>query len=132
MPKKVKAGKNNKSKHPQEKRTLEEANLNNFQIYGIIEKALGDRFFEVNCLDNKKRRCRVRNKRLKIKSNECVIIALRSYDDNNGDIIYRYDMEEVRQLQKKNILPSDDIIGCIRDNNILEDNEDDGFVFEDI
>ena len=63
----------------------------NGQVYGIIEKTLGDRFFTVNCLDNIKRRCKVRQKRIKVKDGDCVIVSLRDYDDGNGDIIYKYD-----------------------------------------
>ena len=76
MPKKVKARKNAKNKPNEEKRNLIEADLDN-QVYGTIEKALGSRFFEVNCLDNKKRRCKVRKKRMKVKVNDTVIISLR-------------------------------------------------------
>jgi initiation factor 1A len=131
MPKKKKCGKNTKSNtngHV-EKRKLIEADLDG-QIYGIVEKALGDRYFEVDCTDNKKRRCRVRSKRLKIQVQECVIVALRDFDDNNGDIIYRYNPDEVRSLQKEGILPGPEILGGIKEDG-LED-VGDGFSFEDI
>ena len=129
MPKKQKAKKNTKSSNiNNEKRKLIEADLNG-QVYGIIEKTLGDRFFTVNCLDNIKRRCKVRQKRIKVKDGDCVIVSLRDYDDGNGDIIYKYDPCEIRQLQKTGILPESDVIGTFNEN---EDVDDNSFVFEDI
>ena len=117
MPKKQKAGKNKKSSNMNaEKRKLIEADLDG-QVYGIIEKVLGDRFFTVNCLDNTKRRCKVRQKRMKVKDGDCVIVALREFDDNNADIIYKYDSAEVRQLQKDGILPNSEVIGVFNDEN---------------
>jgi translation initiation factor 1A len=132
MPKKQKAGKNKKSSNMNaEKRKLIEADLDG-QVYGIIEKVLGDRFFTVNCLDNTKRRCKVRQKRMKVKDGDCVIVALREFDDNNADIIYKYDSSEVRQLQKDGILPNSEVIGVFNDEDKEKENDDDGFDFEDI
>ena len=132
MPKKQKAGKNKKSSNMNaEKRKLIEADLDG-QVYGIIEKVLGDRFFTVNCLDNTKRRCKVRQKRMKVKDGDCVIVALMEFDDNNADIIYKYDSSEVRQLQKDGILPNSEVIGVFNDEDKEKENDDDGFDFEDI
>ena len=131
MPKKQKAGKNKKNINDHvEKRKLLEADLDG-QVYGILEKALGNRFFDVNCMDNKKRRCKVRQKRLKVKQGDCVIVSLRMFDDNNADIIYKYDAEEVRTLQKMGILPSSDVIGIINDDDLLDQTMG-GFSFEDL
>ena len=111
MPKKKKACKNTKNKNINvEKRSLVEADLGT-QIYGVIDKALGSRFFDVSCLDNKTRRCKVRKKRMKVKTSDVVIVSLRDFDDNNADIIYRYDSDEVRQLQKMGVLPSSEFLG---------------------
>ena len=133
MPKKKKCGKNTKSNTfgQVEKRKLIEADLDG-QVYGIIEKVLGDRYFEVNCVDNTKRRCRVRSKRLKIQVKECVIVALRNFDDKNGDIIYRYNSDEVRSLQKNGVLPGPATLGSVREDTLEDTPEDDGFIFEDI
>ena len=91
MPKKRKAGKNTKSKNITEgKRNLIEPDLT-CQVFGILTKTLGSRFFDVNCLDGKQRRCKVRNKRLRVKQDDVVIISLREFDDKNADIIYTID-----------------------------------------
>jgi translation initiation factor 1A len=127
MPKKKKCGKNSKSVN-YEKRQLIEADIDG-QVYGIIEKALGDRYFDVNCMDKKKRRCRVRSKRLKIQLQDYVIVALREFDDNNADIIHKYDHEEIKVLQEKNLLPASNILGSEKDTDIETIEE---FDFEDI
>lgn len=130
MPKKKKAAKNSKNNTGlTEKRKLIEADLDG-QVYGILEKALGNRFFDVKCMDGKTRRCKVRNKRMKVKQDDCVIVSLREFDDKNGDIIYRYDSEEVRQLQKIGALPGADVIGSFNDDDNSE--TENTFCFEDI
>tara|TARA_Y100000385_G_scaffold258454_1_gene286469 strand:+ start:1331 stop:1723 length:393 start_codon:yes stop_codon:yes gene_type:complete len=130
MPKKKKAGKNTKSKNVVEvKRDLIEPDLS-CQVFGILTKTLGSRFFDVNCLDGKQRRCKVRNKRLRVKQDDVVIISLREFDDKNADIIYKYNSEEVRELQRIGSLPSGESLGIKLDENDIED--DCAFDFEDI
>ena len=85
----------------------------------------------MNCLDNTKRRCKVRQKRMRCSEGDCVIISLRDFDDENADVIYKYDADEVRQLQKMGVLPDANVIGTFKDED-GEAEEDDGFVFEDI
>lgn len=130
MPKKKKAGKNTKSKNVVEvKRNLIEPELN-YQVFGILTKTLGSRFFDVKCLDGKQRRCKVRNKRLCVKQDDVVIISLREFDDKNADIIYKYNSEEVRELQRIGSLPSGESLEIKLDENDIED--DCAFDFEDI
>lgn len=130
MPKKKKARKNTKNAAI-EKRKLVEAD-DEGQVYGIIEKALGSRFFDVNCLDSMKRRCKVRKKRMRVLVGDCVIVSLRDFDVNNADIIYRYDTEEARQLQKAGIIPSTDVIGHFRNGDADEEEDECAFEFDDI
>ena len=130
MPKKKKAGKNTKSKNVVEvKRGLIEPDLS-CQVFGILTKTLGSRFFDVNCLDGKQRRCKVRNKRLRVKQDDVVIISLREFDDKNADIIYKYNSEEVRELQRIGSLPSGESLGIKLDENDIED--DCAFDFEEL
>ena len=127
MPKKKKAGKNTKNKGTNiERRKLQIADTEG-QVYGFIEKAVGGRFFTVKCVDNAERRCKVRTKRMRISAGDCVIIALRDFDDKSGDIIYRYDSDEVRQLQKNGELPDQNAVNTLKG---VEDVEDTEFVFE--
>ena len=129
MPKKKKAGKNTKSKGiVLEKRTLLEPSLDG-QVFGVLEKALGSRFFDVKCLDSVMRRCKVRKKRLKVQQGDVVIVSLRDFDDKNADIIHRYHAEEVRELQKNGSLPSSIIISK---NDAFMEDDDCAFDFDDI
>lgn len=121
MPKKNKAAKNTKTKNiSQEKRNLIEPDLN-CQVFGILTKTLGSRFFDVNCLDGKQRRCKVRSKRLKVKQDDVVIVSLREFDDKNADIIYKYNSEEVRELQSAGSLPNTESLGVKLNESDVED-----------
>ena len=132
MPKNAKKKKNNKNRHTVvEQRKLVEANLES-QVYGILEKTLGSRYFTVNCMDNVVRRCRVRNKRMKVKDGDICIIALRDFDENNADIIYKYNDDEVRILQKEGIIPTDNSIGYKSTMDADTDTIEDSFIFEDL
>lgn len=130
MPKKNKAAKNTKSNTSGivEKRELIEADLDG-QVYGIIERVLGGCYFDVNCLDAKKRRCKVRNKRLKLQVRDCVIVALREFEEKTGDIIYKYNSDEVRELQKKGVICNLEVSDCTANNN---ESDDEAFIFENI
>ena len=130
MPKKTKGGKKKKPSGDGTKRSLIYADIDG-QVYGIIEKELGGRFFEVKCLDNVMRRCKVRKKRLKIKQYDVVIISLRDFDDKNADVIYCYDSDEVRILQKEGVIPTTDFVNVSFEETTAMD-EDGGFEFEEI
>ena len=112
MPKNMKKKKNTKNKTNPVKRAIVLIS-DDSQVYGIVEKPLGDRYFNVRCLDNKERRCRVRSKRMRIKPEDMVIISLRDFDDKNADIIHRYNHEEVLELQQKGILPKVECLGSL-------------------
>jgi len=128
MPKKNKTKKNTKNSNSNvEKRLIIEADING-QVYGIIEKALGNRFFNVNCFDNVKRRCKIRKKRTKVDEGDCVIVSLRNFDDNNADIIHKYNSDEITYLQSVGLLPMFDITT----NSSKDDNENNVFNFEEI
>jgi len=129
MPKNQKKKKNTKNKTSNvEKRALLLPDIDG-QVYGCVEKALGARFFTVKCLDKVDRRCKVRSKRLRIKAGDIVIISLREFDDKNADIVYRYDADEVRTLQKDGAIPSNEYMGKAE---VIEEGEDDVFDFEEI
>ena len=126
MPKKAKSKKNRKNKKNmgEFKRNITYPSEMG-QEYGFVTKALGCRFFDVDCLDGKKRRCIVRTRRMRIKLNAYVIVSLRDFDDKTGDIIHVYNDEEVSQLKKEGKIVQ----------NIVEDEADDDnfdFEFEDI
>lgn len=134
MPKKVKAKKNSKISRNAEvvKRTMIYANPD-YHVYGTLEKALGARFFNVKCLDGATRRCKVRQKRLKVKEGDLCIISLREFEIKVGDIIHKYDSAEVRRLVQENVIPSmESLSEHHKYNDNLDDDDEDTFVFEDL
>jgi len=102
------------------------------QIYGRITNVLGSRYFDVICLDKKLRRCRVRSKRLRIALDDVIIVALREYDDKNGDIIYKYDLGEIRELKALGNIPTLFESTGNTTSNKLDDMDDCAFDFETI
>jgi initiation factor 1A len=121
------APKNSKTRGgPVVRRKMVEADLDS-QVYGTVDTILGGRYFSVVCVDGVTRRCKVRSKRLRIAMKDVVIISLRDFDES-GDIIYRYDSQEVRELQHSGILPDNEALG----NEIDEVENDEPFEFTDI
>jgi len=130
MPKKKKAGKNSKNKKDVSvARSIIEPDIDS-QVYGFLEKALGNRFFNVNCLDGKTRRCKVRKKRMRVLQGDLCIVSLRDWTEKEGDIIHKYYLEEVRQLQRSGKIPSSSSLGIKKDIN--EDEDDCVFDFDSI
>lgn len=129
MPKKTKRGKNKKY---QETRKFIYADTIG-QVYGYCEKALGNRFFNVVCNDSKTRRCKVRNRRMRVNPQDIVIVSLRDFDDKNGDIIHKYKDEEIRLLKKENLIPEEfSNIDKSGDVSALDREASTGFSFDDL
>lgn len=73
------------------------------QVYGFVDKLLGDRRINVKCQDGKTRLCKVRGKykgRLYIHPNDILLVSLREEDDTKGDIIAKYRQDEVHELKR--------------------------------
>lgn len=104
----------------------------NDQEYGLVLKLLGDRKVNVKCFDGKKRICLIRGKlrkRVWISEGDLVLVSLRDFCDDKADIIHKYSVGDIRELEKKKEISKG--FGDI--NN--EDNEnkiEDVFDFDDI
>jgi translation initiation factor 1A len=99
------------------------------QIYAQIIKNMGDRRFECLCFDGETRICHIRGKmrkRVWIKVDDIVLVTLREFQSEKGDIIHKYNPDEVRTLRKKGEIP--ELAG-----NMNEGEDDDGLtiVFEE-
>lgn len=71
------------------------------QIYGHVEKVLGDMRCSVLCMDGIERVCRIRGKfkrRVWINTGDVVLVALRTFEDKKADIIHKYMPEEIKSL----------------------------------
>jgi translation initiation factor 1A len=126
MPKKDKRCKNNHRGASDEKELVL---ADEGQTYGNVSKSLGNRWFDVQCQDGVLRKCQVRgNMRNKkyVNVGDVVIVSLRDFQDNKGDIIHVYNGEETRTLKNTGELLMD--VKIIE----TEETEESGFDFENI
>jgi translation initiation factor 1A len=110
MPKnKGKGGKNRrrgKNENDNEKRELtfkEEG-----QEYAQVVKMLGNGRLEAMCFDGVKRLGLIRGKLRKkiwINNGDIILVSLREYQDNKGDVILKYSADEARSLKAYGELP---------------------------
>jgi len=80
------------------------------EVIGIIEQRLGGNKMMVNCLDGKKRNCRVPGRlkrKLWLRPNDIVIIEPWDLDLNKGDIIFKYRMSQVEWLKRNGYLKTE-------------------------
>ena len=129
MPKKDKRCKNNHS--GQNSKELILAEEDNGQTYGNVVKALGSRRFDVQCQDGILRKCQVRGSmrnRKFVNVGDVVIVSLRDFENDKGDIVHVYNNEEVRVLKK-----SEKLLMEVKQNKDESEGEDDNcFDFESI
>ena len=79
------------------------------ELIGIITQRLGGNRMEVKTTDGKNRNCRVpgRYKRkLWLRPKNIVIIVPWEFENNKGEVIYKYQPTEIYQLRKKGLLNS--------------------------
>merc|ERR1712110_217620 len=102
------------------------------QEYGQVTRMLGNGRCEVACFDGVKRLCHIRGKMRKkvwVNQGDIVLVSLRDFQDEKGDIIVKYTSEEARNLKTYGELP--DTVK-INDTDQLEGElSDDGVEFDD-
>ncbi len=77
------------------------------EIMGVIEQRLGGNRMMVNCLDNKKRNCRVPGRlrrKLWLRPNDVVIVQPWELDDTKGDLLFKYRPNQITWLKKNGFL----------------------------
>ncbi len=80
-------------------------------MYGTVTKMLGNGYVEAFCFDPGNpmtRICHIRGKMRKkvwINMGDIVLVSLRDYEQDKGDIILKYSSDEARQLKTYNQLP---------------------------
>ena len=101
------------SKNNEEEQKVQRARLpRGKEIIGIIEQRLGGNKMSVNCLDEKKRNCRVpgRLKRsLWLRPDDVVIIEPWELDNNKGDVIFKYNKNQIEWLKRNNYLGTEKV-----------------------
>jgi len=78
------------------------------QEYGQVLRMLGNGRCEVSCFDGTKRLCHIRGKMRKkvwVNQGDIVLVSLRDFQDEKGDIIVKYTPEEARNLKTYGELP---------------------------
>jgi len=110
MPKnKGKGGKNRrrgKNENDNEKREL--TFKEDGQEYAQVVKMLGNGRLEALCFDGEKRLAHIRGKLRKkvwINQGDIILLSLRDYQDEKGDVILKYTADEARNLKAYGELP---------------------------
>mmetsp|Transcript_108777 Transcript_108777/g.314088 ORF Transcript_108777/g.314088 Transcript_108777/m.314088 type:complete len:143 (+) Transcript_108777:72-500(+) len=78
------------------------------QEYGQVQRMLGNGRCEVQCFDGTKRLCHIRGKMRKkvwVNQGDIVLVSLRDFQDEKGDIIVKYTSDEARNLKTYGELP---------------------------
>ena len=74
------------------------------EVIGIIEQRLGGSRMRVKCLDGKTRICRIPGRlkrKLWIREGDVLLIEPWEYDNEKGDVIFKYQQNQVAWLKKK-------------------------------
>ena len=107
MPKKTKARKNakNRDSFVRVKALVEKTDE---QEYAKVTKKLGNSRFNCECFDGKERLCVIRGsikKFTRLEEGEYVIVSIREFQDDKGDIIHKLSSDDVKILQNKGEIP---------------------------
>lgn len=110
-------------------------------VYGQCTQVLGGTNFRIFCFDGKDRMCHIRSsikKRQKVEVDSIVLVGLRDFQDEKGDIIFVYTSEHVAELKARHEIPAKIVsatsISADNDEDDSEESEDEdtGFCFEEI
>jgi len=100
-------------------------------IYGQVISVLGDCNFTVLCFDGRERMCHLRRaakKGERVVTGVIVLVCLRDYQDDKGDIIHVYTKDQTMQLRQMKLIPTK---VSINDDTEVDTNDDEetGFDF---
>ncbi len=73
------------------------------QIIGVISQRLGNSRMFVSCMDGKTRNCRVpgsKKRGLWLREDDIILIEPWEFDDDKGDVEYKYTPNEARKLKE--------------------------------
>merc|ERR1712060_310305 len=101
------------------------------QEYGQVFRMLGNGRCEVACFDSVKRLCHIRGKMRKkvwVNQGDIVLVSLRDFQVDKGDIIVKYTSDEARNLKTYGELP--DNVRINETDMIQGELSDDGVQFD--
>jgi len=73
------------------------------EVIGIIEQRFGGNKMLVNCVDGKSRNCRVPGRlkrKLWLRPNDVVLIEPWELDENKGDVLFKYRLNQIQWLKR--------------------------------
>ncbi|MFA6022891.1 MAG: translation initiation factor eIF-1A [Candidatus Pacearchaeota archaeon] len=79
----------------------------NREVIGLIDQRVGGSRMLVKCSDGKVRNCKVPGRlrrSLWIREGDYVIVEPWEFDDEKGDILFKYNPNEIRILRERNLL----------------------------
>ena len=104
---KTKKQKNNPGEKAERK--LELKDPLELQEYAQVMKAYGNGRYEAECFDGKQRlahaRGNLKKKKVFVKVGDVVVVSLREFEDNKCDILYVYNIKEIKILKKLGEIP---------------------------
>lgn len=77
-------------------------------LYGIVTKMYGYDRLLVDCADGKQRICRIKGqlkRKIWIKEGDLVLVTPWDFQDNRGDVFWRYTKNQALMLAKEGRLP---------------------------
>ncbi len=80
------------------------------EIIGIITKRLGGSRMMVSCMDGKTRNCRVPGRKrrgLWLREGDVIIIEPWEFDNDKGDVLFKYTPNAVEKLKSMGLLKTD-------------------------
>ncbi|EUC42038.1 hypothetical protein COCMIDRAFT_29267 [Bipolaris oryzae ATCC 44560] len=100
------------------------------QEYAQVVKMLGNGRLEAQCFDGARRLAHIRGKLRKkvwINQGDIILLSLRDYQDEKGDVIMKYSADEARSLKAYGELPEN---AKINETDTYGDQGDEGIGFE--
>ncbi|KAL3422307.1 Eukaryotic translation initiation factor 1A [Phlyctema vagabunda] len=92
----------------QPRKSLDPTNPSSLAEYAQVLKMLGNGRLEALCFDGSKRLAHIRGKLRKkvwINQGDIILLSLRDYQDEKGDVILKYSADEARSLKAYGELP---------------------------
>jgi len=81
------------------------------EVIGIITQRCGGSRMMVSCMDGKTRNCRVPGRKrrgLWLREGDAIIIEPWEFDDDKGDVLFKYTPNQVRKLKDMGKLTTDE------------------------
>ncbi len=77
------------------------------EVIGIITQRVGAGRMLISCMDGKTRNCRVPGRlrrEMWLREGDVVIVEPWEFDDNKGDVIFKYSKAAIEKLKKEGLL----------------------------